>query len=374
MDRSLRTEPTIRTVPISTAPKSSPPREAITVTESGRPAVAWRRGAPWLAAGLVLLLVAATAGARGVPYLTVAPSVGYAHPAAAPPKLTVNLTMTDAPSFSPRSIIAAPGQNVSIHLNNTGHLPHSFTLSSASGPPLNRSWTPSELNASFVAHPPTVNITVPPGSHAAWANLTIPLGDSFDSFEYVSQVPYQFQAGMWGFLNISSDTPPLVLSENTTNSLSFQPAALAASPTHFPANVQVDLTNLGTLGHTFTLAAESNVTIPTIGYFKDHPPLANVTIPASAGGTAVASFTIPAAGVYEYVCTVPGHFTSGMFGFLYAGVPVPAASAPPSTAIVETWVLAGSAVLLGIGVMIAIVGSFTGRFPRSPSPPHHGGH
>ncbi|MGP8078657.1 MAG: hypothetical protein ACLP78_08340 [Thermoplasmata archaeon] len=328
-----------------------------------------RRASPWLAAGLVLAVVASVGGARGVPFLSFAPSVGYAHPAAA--NETIYLVLTDGPAFDPRSISAAPGDNVSVHLNNTGLLPHSFTLSSQSGVLLNRSWTPADLNESFASYPPIANVSVPAG-HERWANFSIAKTASLDSFEFVSQVPYQFQAGMWGFLNISSSSPGLVLSDNATNSFSFQPAALSAQPAQFPANVIIKVTNLGGLAHTFTVVAQPDLNITTVGWLKDHPPLANATIPSEAGKSGWANFSIPAKGIYEFVCTVPGHFENGMFGYLYAGVPVPTGGGPPSSAIVETWVLAGSAILLGIGAVFLVVAGFAGRFPRSP-PSQHGG-
>ena len=54
------------------------------------------------------------------------------------------------------------------------------------------------------------------------------------------------------------------------------------------------------------------------------------------------------------------------------GVAPPAVAAPPSTAIVDAWVLGGSAALLGIGVLLAVVATYTGRFPRRPG--SHKGH
>lgn len=315
-------------------------------------------------------MLAAAGGARAVPFLSVAPEVGYAHTVAS--SETVYLNLTDAPAFVPRAISAAPGSTVAVHLNNTGHLAHSFTLSNQSGVRLNRSWSPAALNASFVAHPPIVNVSVPAGG-AAWANFSIPATDGFDSFEFVSQVPYQFQSGMWGFLNITSSTPGLVLSENTTDAFQFVPAILSAQPAHFPANVAIDVHNLGVLAHTFTVAPQTNVTLSSVGYFKANAPLSNISIPTTGSKSAWANFTVLAPGVYEYVCTVSGHFQNGMFGYLYAGVPVPPPVAPPSTAIVETWVLAGSAILLGIGGLIVVVAGFSGRFARTP-PPSHGSH
>jgi len=106
-------------------------------------------------------------------------------------------------------------------------------------------------------------------------------------------------------------------------------------------------------------------------YFTAHAPLVNVNVPAIPGGTVWANFTITAPGVYQYICEISGHFAAGMYGFLYVGVPVPAPPAAPSAAIVDSWVLVGSAVLLGIGAVFAGVAALAGRFPPHTPPPGH---
>jgi hypothetical protein len=85
------------------------------------------------------------------------------------------------------------------------------------------------------------------------------------------------------------------------------------------------------------------------------------------------NFTVKAACVYQYICTISGHFANGMTGDLYVGVPPPPPVPAPSTAIVDTWVLVGSGVLLGIGVLVAVVAAYVGRFPKAPgaSEKHH---
>src|SRR5579862_9853840 len=139
---------------------------------------------------------------------------------------------------------------------------------------------------------------------------------------------------MWGFLNLTPAGPTLVLSENTTDSYQFVPNILSAPNVHGGATFHVLVTNQGTLGHTFTVAAQPNVTLTTVGYFGSHPPVGNATVPGS-GGSVWANFTVSGVGIYEYVCTISGHFSQGMFGFLYVGVPVPPPAPAPSTAIVE---------------------------------------
>ena len=336
-------------------------REAGTVASNARWRHGLRRATPWLAAGLVLALVGAVGGARAVPFLTNAPTIGYGHSPDA--NVTLALQVNDS-TFSPRFLSEPPATNLSIHITNVGHQVHSFVLSNDSGLRFSGT-TPSQLNASVNAHPLSANVTVAPGT-SAWANFSILPTEGFDSFEFISQVPYQFQGGLWGLLNITSTAPGTTLYDNTTNALSFQPSILADNASHYPSNVNVFVANLGDLGHTFTIAPQPNVTVTTVGYFHSHAPLANQTIPSTAGKGAWANFTVPAPGIYEFVCTVAGHFTGGMFGFLYAGVPPPPPPPPLPTGVVDLWVLAGSVALLGIGGLLVVVAGFGGRFAGSP--------
>ncbi len=343
-----------------------------------RPAVGWRRPGPWVLAGLLLAAISLPGGLAAAHVVRVAPEVGVARPLVAPATTTnyseaVNLT--DQPAFAPRSLNATVNGTVqvSIALDNNGSLAHTFTVVNASqaGVVLNRSWTPEELDAYFAANGSLANVNVS-GGHHAFANFSLPANSSFRSFEFVSIVPYQFQAGMWGFLNLTPAGPTLMLSENTTTTLQFVPNVLSAGPSvHGSVTLHVLVTNEGDLSHTFTVVAQSNVTLTTITYFASHTPLVNVSVPASAGGTVWANFTVPGIGVYEYACTVQGHFQNGMYGFLYVGVPVPPPPPTPSTAIVAVPVLLGSAALLGVGAVFAVGSALTGRFPKRPPAGEH---
>ncbi len=158
--------------------------------------------------------------------------------------------------------------------------------------------------------------------------------------------------------------------ENTTDSYQFIPAVLVANSSHFPLIVDVLVTNQGSLGHTFTVSPLSNYTLSPANFsttFATNAPLVNQPIGSGVGTTAWANFTIRAPGVYQYICTITGHFANGMTGSLYVNFPPPASVAPPSTAIVEAWILVGSAVLLGVGVLIAVVAAYSGRFPSKPA-------
>lgn len=334
------------------------------------------RAAAFLVAGLVLLaFVPAVALAHSLPY---APAVGVARPASGPVVVEVNFSDSPSHGFDPSALSVPANATVDFHLNNTlGSEPHSFTLVnvSQSNVTLNTSWTPAQLDQYFATNGAQANVTVAPATDG-WANLTFPSVSISRSFEFVSIVPYQFQAGYFGFLKFSASGPAQVLSENTTNQLSFVPSVLSVTPATpgTPVTVDVKVTNLGAIPHTFTVVAQSNVTIPTIDYFTTHTPLVAVNVPGSTNGFVWANFTVPAAGVYQYVCTITGHYTNGMFGYLYVGVPPPAVAPPPSTAIVEAGVLLGAFALLGVGVVLVAVSGLVGRFPKPPRTEGGSGH
>jgi plastocyanin len=329
------------------------------------------RALPWFVAGLLLLSIGLPSAA-GLSAIPVAPEVGFARALANVENVTLNLT--DRPSFSPQFLSIPAGSTVSIHIVNRGLYVHSFTLCATPGARLSPNLSPSGVYAFFAANRTLANVSLGSGGEG-WANLTFSTSEGFDTFEYASVVPYQFQSGMWGLLNITSQVAGLALSENTTDALAFVPNVLSASPTHYPIVVAVLVTNEGSFGHTFTMAPQTNVTLLPSNfttYFAAHPPLVNQAVPAVPGGTVWANFTVAAPGVYQYICEVSGHFANGMYGFLYVGVPVPAPPAAPSTAIVQGWVLVGSAVLLGIGAVLVAVAALAGRFPPRANAP--GGH
>jgi uncharacterized cupredoxin-like copper-binding protein len=290
---------------------------------------------------------------------------------------TVNLTVnaTDAPSFVPNGLSAPAGDRVALHLVNHGAFNHTFTLSTNGSVVLPRTLSPAALYRYFQKNGSLVNISLPAGA-SRFANVTIPASDAGGSFEFVSVVPYQFQAGMLGFLNVTGAPagPGTVLGTNATAAFSFVPNLLGVMPSHYPVAVDVLVANVGSLPHTFTIESQPNVTLsPTSFYatFATAPPAANVSI-ANPGTSVWANFTLSKPGVYEFICEVAGHFANGMDGFLYVGLPVPAVSTP-STAIVAPELLAGGAALLGIGVVLVVAATLLGRFSSkgSAAPPPH---
>ncbi len=337
----------------------------------------WRLAAPWVIAGF-LLASATLASATLVPgTFRVGPSVGVAQVVPSPRNdPVVDVNMTDGPAFVPAAIATSAGATLTFQLSNLGTYNHSFTMARQPNVTLNPGWSPSQLDAYFAVNGSLANTTLAGGQNASVA-VTFTGADSVGRFEFVSIVPYQFQAGMYGFVTVSpSPGGNATTSDNTTDSLTYVPSSIYVETLggmHFPILVHVQVINLGGLLHTFTLAPQSNVTVSIsnyTAYFAAHAPLTNVTVP---GGASVwANFTISGPGIYMYICEEPGHFASGMFGFLYVDVPVPTVSTP-STGIVLVWVLGAAAVLVGVGVILVIVASYTGRFPPKTDGPegHH---
>jgi uncharacterized cupredoxin-like copper-binding protein len=286
---------------------------------------------------------------------------------------TVNLT--DAPSFAPNALKVPPGMGVHLTLVNTGSIDHTFTLSNAANFVIPTNWTPIQLNAFFTKNGSITNVSVPAGE-SVLDNVTFPTtAGAGDSFEFVSVDPYQFQAGMHGFLNISAvaSGPPVVLNVAATDQFRFVPSVLAVNATTYPINVAVDATNDGVLPHTWTLEGQPNYTLSSsnyTSYFAAHPPL-GLAVLNNGGQSNWTNFTIAGPGIYEFICEVTGHFLNGMFGFLYVGVAAPENASAPSTAIVQVGILVGAASLLGVGVIFAVAASYTGRFPRSPPSGEH---
>ncbi|HYK92469.1 MAG TPA: hypothetical protein VEY07_00290 [Thermoplasmata archaeon] len=288
---------------------------------------------------------------------------------------TVNLT--DQPAFSPSKLLAIAGQTLSLTLHNLGTYPHTFTISSVANFSIPASWTPQQLDQFFTANGSLLNLTVP-GGQTVFGNVSFPTVDEGATFEFVSVVPYQFQAGMSGTVAVQypSSAGAYALTDQTTDNLRFLPATLAIpNATQFPITVSVEVTNAGTTTHTFTIEGQNNNTLLPgnfSSYFQNHPPLSSVNVPTTSGVPVWANFTITGKGAYEFICEVSGHFQGGMFGWLYVGYTPAPPPPPPSSAIVDPLVLAGAGALLGLAVVLTVVATFVGRFPRPPG--GSGGH
>ena len=307
-------------------------------------------------------------------------SVGYAT-AASSALSSANLTVnaTDAPPyFSPGNLTVVEGVPTEVVVHNLGSFDRTFTLSKVANFTIPRSDSPQALDAFFAANGSFANVSIPAGA-TAYANLSFPTADAGSAFEFVSLVPYQFQAGALGFVHVgySTSAGTFQLSVQTTDSLSFVPDTLVLpNATTYPVSVSVEVTNAGSTQHTFWIEGQDNNSLNPANfstYFTSHPPLADVNVPTTPGAPVWANFTITGKGAFEFICTVPGHFRlpTGMYGWLYVGwVPTPPPP-PPSSAIVDTAFLAGAGVLLAVGVLLTVVATFGGRFPRQPSTSSH---
>jgi hypothetical protein len=183
---------------------------------------------------------------------------------------------------------------------------------------------------------------------------------------------------MWGFLNVTPRvSSTLTFYVNASDTYKFVSDTLdASSVTKFPIQVNVFFGTLGVLSHTFTVSPIPNYNLSTTNYtafFVQHPPLVNIPVPLSAGAFNNGSFVLDGPGYYEFICTIQGHFANGMFGFLYAGIPVVQPFVPvESTALVQSEVLVGGGALLGIGLVLAVAAAVSGRIlPSQPKGPPH---
>jgi uncharacterized cupredoxin-like copper-binding protein len=291
---------------------------------------------------------------------------------------TVTVNTTDTPSYQPNAISASEGTVLSIHVVNVGLFNHSFTVLATPNVRVPTNVTPTQLNAIVHANGTLANVTVAPGT-STWVNLTlnvsVPAGKVQNSYEILSIVPFQFQAGMSGYLNVTSSTPTgpaQVLFLNGTDQLHWIPNALGVENVTLPVRIDVGVGRLGATPHTWTLDPNPNSTVMNPSNFQQYlaanpPPAgANVSVNTPLGSFTWANFTLTKLGVYNFICEIPGHYANGMNGSLFVNVPIPKVSSP-STAIVMPGVLAVGAGLVGVGVVLVVAVSYQGRF--KPPPP-----
>jgi uncharacterized cupredoxin-like copper-binding protein len=286
----------------------------------------------------------------------------------------VNFTLnaTDAPAFQPNTLTGAhAGDAISVKIVNTGRFNHTFTLTKTPGIQLNTSWSPEQLEGWFRTNGSLANVSVGPGA-TAWANFSIPANATGGTFLFLSLVPYQYQSGMKGTLVVSAGAPTASLTEQATAGLQFVPSVLAVNATHYPITIEVAVTDVGALVHSWTLNPLANVTLTPgnfSSFFASHAPAANLLV-SSAGQTVNATFTLNGPGIYQYICTQPGHFQGGMAGSLYVGVAPPAPVQAVSTGIVQAGILAAAGALVVIAAVVAFASNYVGRVPP-PSGPRH---
>lgn len=336
-----------------------------------RPRTLLRGAVASLLTAIVLLAVALPLAAPIAGAERAGQAMGRPHVAAAPladPHVNVTITTNGTPTFAPSVIHVTAGENLTITLNNSGSYNHTFTMSTNGTEVFPLNWSPTQLEAYFVAHPPLVNASMPADT-ISHVNVSVNASMAGGNFEFVSVLPYQFQAGLYGFMDV---TPPvsssLTFYVNASDTYRFLPDSLnASSVTKFPVAINVFFGTVGVLSHTFTLSPVPDYNLSSSNYstfFTQHAPLVNIPVPTSAGSYNNATFVITTAGYYEYICSITGHFANGMFGFLYVGIPtVVPYVANVSTAIVQSEILVGGGSLLAIGVVLAAAAAVTGRVP-----------
>ncbi|HKV90431.1 MAG TPA: plastocyanin/azurin family copper-binding protein [Thermoplasmata archaeon] len=128
--------------------------------------------------------------------------------------------------------------------------------------------------------------------------------------------------------------------------------------------VHVVVTQLGTTPHTFTLSPTAGFTFPSSDgasdldtYFSAHAPLVNIQVGAATGAKFFGNFTGPPVGVYEYVCTEPGHFP-GMSGLLGSGE-APGSLSTTNGPGAPVFIIAG--VIVGLVVLALVLGFVVGK-------------
>ncbi|HEV2429157.1 MAG TPA: hypothetical protein VGV64_04840, partial [Thermoplasmata archaeon] len=180
------------------------------------------------------------------------------------------------------------------------------------------------------------------------------------------------EAGAVEFLNVS-----------VTDDLHFVLSSDQVTP---GASVEVVVNQLGTVAHTFTIDASAGHTFPQTdgatqlaSYFSAHPPLLNIVVGTTTGGKYYGNFTAPAYGLYEYVCTQPGHFPtmSGILGSGEAGSTLSVNTGPGA----PVFIIAGT--ITGLVILALVLGFVIGRrrgaaeempperlgYPEPPPPP-----
>lgn len=125
-------------------------------------------------------------------------------------------------------------------------------------------------------------------------------------------------AGRVGWINISA-----------TGSYGYTPADLQQVPTN--ATITVTFTDQSDMAHTFTIIGIEGWVIPStytsaqidhLAYGDSPPALENANV-SGPGDVNVTTFESPGPGWYEFVCTEPGHFQLGMYGFVAFGMNLP---------------------------------------------------
>ncbi len=159
-----------------------------------------------------------------------------------------------------------------------------------------------------------------------------------------------------------------VVRVSATGSFTFVPSDLSVIA---GAPVELEVTQEANFNHTFTLSSVAGYTFAgtstpaqIFAFFAAHPPLVNLSLGDLPGRTFYANFTAPPAGAYEFLCEIPGHFQSGMFGTLTSSTGATSPSA------MSTPVYLYAAVALAAIVVVAALLLLWRRRPSRSAPPN----
>lgn len=104
------------------------------------------------------------------------------------------------------------------------------------------------------------------------------------------------------------DSGPVALSFEGSDTFQFTPASATVSAGD---EVEVTFTNTGALEHSWAVVG-TDVELATVADSDAINSSATGTV--AAGETGTVTFTAPAAGTYQFVCTIAGHAAAGMIG------------------------------------------------------------
>jgi plastocyanin len=140
-----------------------------------------------------------------------------------------------------------------------------------------------------------------------------------------------------------------------TSSFSFSPSTFEQLATN--TSISVAFTDAASVAHTFTIIGREGYVIPSGISETDfnnlvfgHSPTVVYNINASGPGTVSGNFTAPGPGWYEFVCTEPGHFQSGMYGFIAFGE-----NLPSNLTVAAAAQGPGAALFIIIGTIVSLV-------------------
>lgn len=126
-------------------------------------------------------------------------------------------------------------------------------------------------------------------------------------------------------------------------------------------SVTITLTDNDAVDHTFTIIGKQGWVIPTDYSSPQIDQLAfgsspkalinlNATSVGTPGDTVIGNVTVTAPGWYEFVCTEPGHFQEGMYGFIAFGT-----NLPPNLTVTAADTNPGVAVFIIVGTIVGLV-------------------